>query len=465
LPVGPVAIALVAALAGLAWLVSPGGPGTPARTGATATASDPPASPAPPAPQGGAAVAPAPVSAAQAAAGRSAADLAQRTGAVRDLLDRRAVALRARDRTAFAGTLDPVADPAFRSAQLAMFDNLAQVPLSAWSYTVDPAAEQYVAPVPGTDEVWAPGTALHYALVGADQRPAGKPMGYTYARHGDRWYLRSDTGLAAAGWTTWRGPWEFGPVTVVAAADGLVLGHPADRPLLGTLAADVDQTVPVVDSVWGTDWSQRLVVTVPGSADEMRAEVGDAAQVAGLELDAFAAVAVADSVDRSTGVVTGQRIELSPGTATRMSPQALLVVLRHEATHIAARATTVDGAPMWLLEGFADYVGYRDSGLAPREAAPDLVRAVHAGALPDGPPEDAVFRSTGPGLQLAYQQAWSLARYIAGRWGQQALVDLYRQAASHPDGSAVEPAVRAVLHTEVPDLMSGWRSDLTATFG
>src|SRR5699024_6228017 len=111
-------------------------------------------------------------------------------------------------------------------------------------------------------------------------------------------------------------------------------------------------------------------------------------------------------------------------------------VLRHEITHLAARADTVDGSPTWLLEGFADYVGYRDSGLTLEEGAPDLAKKVREDGPPTALPEDRAFRASGTDLDLAYQQSWSLARFVAERYGEKKLVKLYRTLAAVGPASA-----------------------------
>lgn len=384
--------------------------------------------------------------------------------AVRDLLHRRADAVLRRSEAAFMATVDPQADPAFVTAQRELFRNLDTVPLSHWSYEV--SATDAV-PVPerhrGAVQYWAPRTMLRYGLDGVDAEPTTRPMAYLYARRDGDWLLASDTALEPVGETTWRGIWDFGPSTVVRAGGGLVLGHPgAGEQMLADFAAELDAAVGSVAEVWGGDWSRRVAVLVPGTVEEMRALVGPAFNV-----DGIAAAAVADRVDVADGVAVGQRIVLNPDQAGRLSQTARRIVLRHEITHIAARSSTVDGAPMWLLEGFADYVGYRDSGLQPREAAPDLVRRLRAGAPPDALPVASDFVGGSANLDLAYQLAWSAALHVVDLAGEPGLVTLYRTVASDQsqDDTTVPDAVRSVLGVEFEAFLAGWRESLPARFG
>ncbi|MCU1650911.1 MAG: hypothetical protein JWQ60_2060 [Pseudonocardia sp.] len=378
---------------------------------------------------------------------------------VRELLRRRARAILDRDRAAFAASLDPRADPGFRAAQLAMFANLDGVPLAHWEYAVDPADRAPIPPGaadPTADETWAPATELRYALAGADTEPTTRPAGYLYLRRGADWYLASDTALDSVGRTTWRGPWDFGPCVAVRVSGGLVIGHPGAEQLVRRLAAELDAAVAAVSSVWGTGWAQRVGVLVPGTPAELRALVGDRSTNA-----AIAAVAVADQVDRAAGRARGQRVVFNPDSDALLGPTALRVVLRHELTHVAARAATDDHTPLWLQEGLAEYVAYRDSGLSPAAIAPGLTAAVRAGRLPGQVPADAVFQ--GPEPDLAYQQSWSLMRYLAARIGPDGLVALYRRLATDL-GAATQPrldgTLRAVLGTDLAGLLAAWHGDL-----
>jgi hypothetical protein len=438
----------VALLSGLAVL---GGPLRPATDGS----SDPGS--------GHVAGRPAPPTSATPVGGGDAREGLSRNRAVRAMLERRSDALRRRDEIGFMATVDPAAAPEFVQAQRALFTNLAGVPLTEWSYRVD-GAHTAQPPVRRGDDalLWAPRTMLRYALRGVDTVPTERPMGYLYARRDGRWYLSSDTELGGDAERTWRGPWDFGPCTTVPSTNGLVIGHPGQEQLLAALAADLDDAVRAVTEVWGTEWSQQVAVVVPAGIEEMRELVGPEFAV-----DGIAAAAVADLVDVSNRTAVGQRVVLNPTQAGKLSAAARRIVLRHEITHVAARASTVDGAPMWLLEGFADYVGYRNSGLGPREAAPDLVRVMRTRGVPDQLPTSADFRGESGDLDLAYQLAWSASLHIVDRVGDDGLVLLYRRIAGSTtqDQAAVESALREVLGVDQAAFVESWRDSLRTRFG
>ncbi|MEO6088563.1 MAG: hypothetical protein ABIQ18_36170 [Umezawaea sp.] len=372
-----------------------------------------------------------------------------RQHAVTDLLDRRATALRDRDEAAFLATVDP-ADPVFLDHQRDLFHNLAGVPLAQWGYQVDGATEATPSTRPAADELWAPAVRLKYRLSGVDAEPSTRPMGYLFARHGDRWLLASDT---AAG-ETWRGPWDFGPCQVLTSPAGLVLSHPGGEALAARVLAELDSAVQAVTDVWGPAWPRQVAVLVPGGPEEMRALVGPAFAVGSI-----AGVAVAEGIDPVAHTARGQRVVLNSAGATALSPLSLRVLLRHEITHIAVRGNTVDGAPMWLLEGFADYVGFRGSDVAPARAAPALAARMKT-SPPVELPSDADFR--GPAMDLAYQEAWSVNRYLASLLGEPGLVELYRALAA--EKSDVDGVLRAAIGTDRAGLTEGWREFLRADF-
>jgi hypothetical protein len=388
-----------------------------------------------------------------------------RTDAVQALLHKRADAVARRDEKAFLAGIDPQADPAFVNAQRALFANLGGVPLREWSYTLQPqrSLDPGVLPaVAGAEELWAPEIQLVYALRGSDVATTQRPMGYLLVKRAGTWYLRSDNDLQGVGRKTWRGPWDFGPCTAIGTGRGLVVAHPAREVMAQRIATELDAAVRGVSEVWGSGWPEQVVVLLPDTADEMRALVGP-----NFPVDAVVAVSVADRVDTDKNTAEGQRVVMSPTTADGLSIAALKIVLRHEITHIAARGATVDGSPMWLLEGFADYVGYRDSGIPLAQAAPDLNAQMITRGPPDRLPADEEFRSQGRTLDLAYQQSLSVAKFVADKFGEPKLIELYRvlAKAGRASGQDIDRLLKSVAGLDREQFVAGWREYLRETLG
>lgn len=204
-----------------------------------------------------------------------------------------------------------------------------------------------------------------------------------------------------------RGLWGDG-AEVVRGVRSVVVGQHAAPESLRDLARRADTAGSRVSAVLGRP--VRPVVLVPGSAAE-------AARVAGV-----------GSVDGLAAVADGGRVVVVPENFARLTPTGRDIVLTHELTHVAAGTKRL---PVWLYEGFADYVGYRDAGLPVRVAAAELAAEVRAGRLPSELPGSAAFApSTREPVRLAraYQEAWLACRFIAARFGEGTLVRLYRDA-------------------------------------
>lgn len=386
------------------------------------------------------------------------------------MLAQHARAERTADRSGFLAGVDqaPVARR-FRHAQAGEFANLAELPLTDWSYRLGPRAQ-----APGAQAAararYGPSAVIYrlrlsYALRGADPEPTSHDLWWTFVRAGDAAVAADDRGLAAVGGASWRGPWDFGPLTAIRGSSVLVLGHPADAPLLRTLVGSADAAVPAVTAIWGPHWSRSVVVLVPDGQAELRADLGTTADV-GEPVDTVATVAVADATDPVTGAVLGQRLVVEPGQLARLSAIGRQIVIRHEITHIADAAATSGATPRWLAEGFAEYVGNLGSGQSVATAAAELRSGIAHGRVPSGLPDAAAFAAPDTAAQ-AYEESWLACRLIADRAGVEALTRFYRTvgAASAAPRAAVDRALHVVLHESLAGFTAQWRHYLVRELG
>jgi len=389
-----------------------------------------------------------------------------RNAAVQKLLDRWAAAVHSRDNTALGALFDLRADPGFLDRERARAVNLTQVPLADWGYQISADPTPTVPPAVLTrvdaDEVWAPPVDLHYAIAGADPAPTTRPVGLVVARRGTVWRLVSDTAENDYGRTTWCGPWDFGPVIARSVERGVVLGHPDHVVDVDALAAELTPAANAVTDFWGPNWQQRAAVLLPDSQGELKALVG--ADFAGGEI---AAVAIADDIDRVQHVARGQRVVFNPATIGQLTALSRRVVLRHELTHVAARAVTAPQAPIWLAEGFADYAGYRGSGVSLADGAPAVAALVRTAGPPDALPTDAQFAaSASPAhVELAYQLAWTFAVFLATVKGEPTLRGVYVAVAALPAPSSadIDAALQPVVGADLATLVHEWGRWLQAT--
>ncbi|GKQ38016.1 hypothetical protein [Streptomyces sp. A012304] len=370
--------------------------------------------------------------------GRPATDGAR--AQVQAVLDRRAAAVLAHDERAFAATGSP-----------AGYGRLRAVPLAAWSYRVTA--------VHRADDTATADAELSYRLQGYDQAPvtAGRVLRLTRDGRGG-WSVLSEGPAKKAGAQLW----DQGTVTAVRGAHSLVLGvgHSAER--LRGYAGLADRAVPAVSREWGTDWARRVVVLVPRSLNGMAALLASPAS----SYRGIAAVTTGET--GGAAKAPADRVIVNPEAYGALGPVGRQVVLTHETTHVATRAHTNGATPLWLSEGYADWVGYRGTTRTPAQVAPELERAVADGQVPAALPTDEDFGFAGDANRLAraYEGGWMACRMIAERWGEERLEQFYRAVGGHGEREgSVEGALKSVLGTTLETFTADWRAYLATGLG
>lgn len=323
-----------------------------------------------------------------------------------DLLAQRAKAVRLGDREAFEATLD-VTDDAFAASEVAYFDNLAQLPIAAFSYALDPAS--VVRRGAGFDAV----VEVAVRLKGYDDRPVVRPRRFHFVRD------ETGTGLLVASrrdraWEQRNGiavqPWESGPVTVVERDGVLAIfdrrsRHRADE-VMSVVARSRDQVAAIVPYAW----SGNVVVYALSDTDALESLDVPGEDPAVLDAVAFAIPAETPLGEESAdGPIASTRFLLHPRMLrTERLPLARLV--RHELTHVALGQRD-DNAPTWLGEGIAEWVSVQPLVKTDRlisQAAIDAARAE-----PEALPADLDFH--GSDQTANYGLSW---------WACEAIVEL-----------------------------------------
>lgn len=356
------------------------------------------------------------------------------------VLDRRSTAVLDRDRAAFLKTGAP-----------GWFENLRGVPLASWSYRVTALHRT-------GDEATAD-AELRYRIEGYDNAPVTVGRTLTLSRESDgQWHVDADRPARKSAQQLW----DQGAVTVVRGSHGIVLGTGQSSEALHSYADLADRAVPAVSGTWGSDWAGHVVVLVPGSVEGMAGLLGSPAS----QYRGIAAV--------TTGEVGGpptapaDRIIVNPDAYALLGPLGKQVVLTHETTHVATRAHTNAATPLWLSEGYADWIGYLGTGRTAAEAAPELARAVGEGRVPEHLPTDKDFGFSGDATKLAqaYEGGWMACRLIAQQWGLKRLGQFYRAVGDHRQrAGSVEGAMRQELGTTPERFTGQWRDYLRAQLG
>lgn len=300
------------------------------------------------------------------------------------------------------------------------------------------------ADVPAEDGSWTVRADLAWALTGFDPGPARVEVEVRLRRDGDR--------LGVVGLGGDRLPlWLQGPVEVERTGSTLVVG--AGRSLssyVGLVRRALPQVRRVLPAV-----DDRLVVEVPDSSSALDALLGVP------EGTYRGVAAVTASVDGEVGADAPVHVFVNPEEMDRLRRTGAQVVMTHEAVHAVTGAPR-SRAPVWLVEGFADYVALRDVGLPLARTAAQVIARVRREGVPAELPVASDFDVAAPHLGAAYEAAWLACRALADLAGEQALVEVYRAASR---GTDVRVALRRWAGLTVEELTTRWRAVLRDAAG
>jgi hypothetical protein len=374
------------------------------------------------------------------------------------LLQRRSRALLTHDRTAFLATVDP-SGQAFRAGQEVLFDNLAKVPLASWKESL---ADRR--PAVAADDGWTARLRLAYRLRGFDRNEVAYTEYLTFdQRQGVGWVVSGD-GMAH-GLRDDPQIWNGVSLTVVRGKHSIVLGEGDAGTGQGSgtrtgelrdIARRLDAGVGVVSGVVGDGWARQVVALAPATeqkAEELAGDVRNLGDIAAL------ATVTGDAGDQNAGE---DRVVITPTAFGRLNALGRRVVLTHELVHVAMGGARDSRTPMWLIEGLADYVGYKGTGVSTQAAARELAGIIGSGDVPASPPGRSDFGGSGERLSAAYEEAWLACRMIVERYGEDRLVRLYRTAQAGPgdtgDPRIEERALRTVLGIGSSQFDVQWRT-------
>ena len=107
---------------------------------------------------------------------------------------------------------------------------------------------------------------------------------------------------------------------------------------------------------------------------------------------------------------------VNPQVFVPLEPEGAQVVITHEATHVATVAAT-SPSPIWLVEGFADYVALRAQHLPLRTTAARIIALVRTAGAPRHLPDEHEFAAGAPHLEARYESAWLACRLLADSAG------------------------------------------------
>ncbi|MFE9257181.1 hypothetical protein [Streptomyces sp. NPDC006879] len=357
----------------------------------------------------------------------------------------RAGALLARDEAGWLGALEGPA----RERAHEEFTNLREVPLASFEYRTQQVHRHGDTAVAEVE--------LRYRIEGHDRVPVTQNRQVSARVRGGHWQVTGDE--------RGRGVppqlWEQGPVTAVRTQRVLLLGVGHPREQLDAMADEAQRAVPAVSAAWPEPWAERTLVLVPASLQAM-------AELLGSSASSYRGMGAVTTGQVGSVPAPSDRVVVNPEAYAELSSVGRRVILTHETVHVATRTATTASTPLWLSEGFADWVAYRGTSRPPAEAAPALREALSAGEQPGALPVDAAFSFSGDGdgLARAYEGSWLAVRLIAQRWGEERLARFYCAVGAHPQrAGAVESALAGVLGTDLAGFTADWRAAVRAELG
>jgi hypothetical protein len=351
------------------------------------------------------------------------------------------------DRAAFLATVDQRRRTFYRT-QAALFDHMVTVPFSHLKYQVGrdlttARVRRRYAPAP----VYLREVRASYRFRGQDSAPVTAHYYYTFTLTSAGWRVAGQGDLPSR--EDDAEIWDSGPVRSVASARTLVVYHPGDRALAQRLLTAAERGYGQVNTSWAAQWDHKVVILVPH--DQKEAE----RLVRGRDLSDVAAVASSQVEQGPAHRILGNRVIVNTSVIQRYNQLTVQVVVTHEMTHVATRNVGV-GVPLFLVEGFADYVALRPVEAPLRITRPVLAAAVRDGSFEGRLPSDAEL--LGVDAALAYDEASSFCLWVARTFGEAKVQSLYRSFAGveEPAPRVLDQRLRRVLGIARASAESRW---------
>ena len=318
----------------------------------------------------------------------------------------------------------------FAIRQRRLFAAMADVPLgsyeleAAWSRFGDLARPSDVRKYPEADEVVIPITEEHYRIEGFDPLPAAEDLFYTFVKRDGEWLIAEDTDLDDFTFFSARHLWDSGPLYTKSSEHFLLFAHPCNAQVTqGCLAVGADflslaeAGLSTLERYWSVPWSEKVAVLVPGSIDELERMIQST-----FDLDNFVAFAYS-TIDLDHGFdYTGNRIIPNPNEFQGRAGPSVQEILTHELLHVATRASAGPFLPIFVEEGYADYVGHDANPGALAFFNNDVAAGIFDGLLP----EDYQFTiGSGTDIFRSYQKAHSAVRFFIETYGLEAFQRFY----------------------------------------
>ena len=350
------------------------------------------------------------------------------------VLSHRATAVLKGDLKGFLASVDPK-QPQLVAQQRGLFVNLRKFGFTSLRYFVADSFEAPAVKAKHGPTTFSTRVMMRYQLAGLDQKPVQTDLGYSFVKRGNRWVLVEDGAfdevLSDDGH---RQPWDFQEVAIVRR-DKVVVVVDKKEAALGKKIAEVSEgAVDAVRRHWPRPWNGAVMVVAMPETRVMSllwtAGMGDGWTIAAKAVTLY---------DRKPGATAappvGSRIVVNPALRKELEEDLLV----HEMTHVAT-IPIGDRAPIWLVEGLAEYVRCQSIEDDPQWTVDPYRKEVRTKFLPSMKvlPGGYEFAENG---DKSYGQSWWAAAYLASKEGEKGLAALYADLAVHNSSQAAYAAI------------------------
>lgn len=339
--------------------------------------------------------------------------------AIRELLEARAEAVMSGDQGAFMQTISRDSS-SFVRRQRALFDAMEQLDLASYRLEAEWGRYGDLAGSFPVGDYDAQATALpvtveRLRIRGFDQRAESEELFHTFVKRGGEWRIAEDTDLERFGFLSARHLWDSGPLVATRSDHFLMLQHSCDAPIgcvevPDGLLALAERALSHVTPYWRQPWSKQVVVLVPSSEAELQRMLG-----VSFDVSSFVAFAFGTSAPR---------IVINPPSLEGRPDESLLTILTHELLHVATRPRSGRFTPLFVEEGFADYVGRSND-----PGALDLLESeITSGRFGGTIPQDSEFTTgSDSDIFLKYQESQSAIAFFVENYGLKKFVRFYNR--------------------------------------
>jgi len=182
-----------------------------------------------------------------------------------------------------------------------------------------------------------------------------------------------------------------------------------------------------------------------------------AAMLLGQDVDNLEQIAaVTTTIDGSRSGRAPAEIVLNPAVFDDLRHKAAQLVVSHEVTHAATGVTAAE-MPLWVAEGFADYVALSSGRIPLDRAASQILAHVRKHDVPARIPTEKQFAADRHGLGRTYESAWLIFRMLGAYYGNDAVVSFYDEVRT---GTPVESALLHTTGIGLDQLTTAWQGYL-----